>query len=330
MVLDKNKFLFLLVNNNSLSPEETNELQLLQDDFPYSQAIHNLVARGSQLNNLAVKQTKLNKAAVYATDRAILKTLITAPAGQRKEETKAQTDHKAPPPATTEQISEKTDTPAEQQKEEIKPDKKAKEQIKQAPSTKVTAIPESGNATEFTPSSLSGDELLDELFEDLDKLKKLKEGFEVATANFDAGVPTPATTVTPGDRPVKEEKVNKEQKASKKVKSGNKGIIAEIKSSKKKIKPSDPRQKEQLDIIDKFIKNKPSIPKGKTSSHGPPATDLAESSSVFSDKIVSETLVEILIKQGKKEKAIEVLRKLIWKFPQKKAYFAAQIEELTS
>ena len=39
-------------------------------------------------------------------------------------------------------------------------------------------------------------------------------------------------------------------------------------------------------------------------------------------------LALILIKQGKKEKAIEVLKKLIWKFPQKKTYFAAQIEDL--
>jgi hypothetical protein len=35
-----------------------------------------------------------------------------------------------------------------------------------------------------------------------------------------------------------------------------------------------------------------------------------------------------LLSQGKKDKAVEVLRKLIWKFPQKKSYFAAQIEEL--
>ena len=48
----------------------------------------------------------------------------------------------------------------------------------------------------------------------------------------------------------------------------------------------------------------------------------------FGDNIVSETLVEILIRQGKKDKAIEVLKKLIWKYPQKKAYFASQIEEL--
>ena len=69
------------------------------------------------------------------------------------------------------------------------------------------------------------------------------------------------------------------------------------------------------------------MPKVKP-TEGLPKTDLAEPSVTYSDNIVSETLVEILLKQGKKEKAVEVLKKLIWKFPQKKAYFAARIEEL--
>jgi ribosomal protein S7 len=59
-----------------------------------------------------------------------------------------------------------------------------------------------------------------------------------------------------------------------------------------------------------------------------PASDLSDKNQHFADNVISETLVEILLKQGKKAKAIEVLKKLIWKFPQKKAYFAAQIEDL--
>ena len=59
------------------------------------------------------------------------------------------------------------------------------------------------------------------------------------------------------------------------------------------------------------------------------AGDLTEvKNGEFADNVISETLVEILIRQGKKEKAIELLKKLIWKFPQKKTYFAAQIEDL--
>ncbi|MCA6432085.1 MAG: hypothetical protein IM574_00635 [Cytophagales bacterium] len=60
----------------------------------------------------------------------------------------------------------------------------------------------------------------------------------------------------------------------------------------------------------------------------PEPTDLTEKIELLETHIVSETLVEILLKQGKTEKAVEMLKKLIWKFPQKKAYFAARIEEL--
>lgn len=322
MILDKSKFLFLLVNNSSISSDETAALQLLQDEFPYSQAIHNLVARGSQLNDLPAKQGKLNKAAVYATDRTILKTLVTAPPGERKP-----TDKVVPPPApVAPEKAKKVEVPQKPLATEIKEPKEKKEEeekiVNKPQKKEVPLQPIVAPKEEFIPSKLSGDELLDELFQDLDRLKALKHGFEVATANFDA-VPPPK----PIQQPVDEVK---ESKPIKKPKSANKGIIAEIKSTKKKIKPSDPKQKEQLDIIDKFIKSKPSITKGKAVTSPENTGDLAESSSIFTDNIVSETLVEILIKQGKKEKAVEVLRKLIWKFPQKKAYFAAQIEELTN
>ncbi len=105
-------------------------------------------------------------------------------------------------------------------------------------------------------------------------------------------------------------------------------LIEEIKSTKKKIKPEGAKQKEQIEIIDQFIKTQPTIPRPKPTATVTPDNDLAEPSAQFGENIVSETLVEILLKQGKKEKAIEALKKLIWKFPQKKAYFAAQIEEL--
>jgi tetratricopeptide (TPR) repeat protein len=103
------------------------------------------------------------------------------------------------------------------------------------------------------------------------------------------------------------------------------GLIDEIKKSKKQIKPEGPKQKEQIEIIDQFIKAQPTISKPKPISEPP---DLTEKTDGFTGNIVSETLVEILLKQGKTEKAIEMLKKLIWKFPQKKAYFAAQIEGL--
>jgi len=105
-------------------------------------------------------------------------------------------------------------------------------------------------------------------------------------------------------------------------------LIEEIKSTKRKIKPEGEKQKEQIEIIDQFIKTQPSIPRPKAITPDAKDSDLSEPGAQFGENIVSETLVEILLKQGKREKAIEALKKLIWKFPQKKAYFAAQIEEL--
>ena len=56
--------------------------------------------------------------------------------------------------------------------------------------------------------------------------------------------------------------------------------------------------------------------------------DLSTLSTTLGDDLVSENLANILIKQGKVNDAIDIYNKLIWKFPQKQAYFAACIEEL--
>ncbi len=105
-------------------------------------------------------------------------------------------------------------------------------------------------------------------------------------------------------------------------------FISHIQISKQEIVPENERQKQQIEIINQFIRVQPSISNPKD-RQPPAAGDLMPiKSGEFGDHIVSETLVEILIKQGKKDKAIEVLKKLIWKYPQKKAYFASQIEEL--
>src|SRR5690606_36885741 len=104
-------------------------------------------------------------------------------------------------------------------------------------------------------------------------------------------------------------------------------LIDQIVTTKEEITPENDKQKEQIEIIDQFMRIQPSISGAKDKQTAP--EDLSSiKTGDFGDAIISETLVEILVKQGKKEKAIEVLKKLIWKFPQKKAYFASQIEEL--
>ncbi|HEY8934540.1 MAG TPA: hypothetical protein VIM65_04940, partial [Cyclobacteriaceae bacterium] len=105
-------------------------------------------------------------------------------------------------------------------------------------------------------------------------------------------------------------------------------LIDEIASTKQELNPETEKQKEQIELINQFIQAQPSIVSREKATTTPTGDLSSIKSGEFGDNIVSETLVDILLKQGKKDKAIEVLKKLIWKFPQKKAYFAAQIEEL--
>lgn len=97
---------------------------------------------------------------------------------------------------------------------------------------------------------------------------------------------------------------------------------------------TDKRKKEQLDVITRFIEKEPELSRQSKSDpkkqDKEDQTDLAERSTSLNDDLISENLAKILIKQGKKEKAIDIYKKLIWKFPQKKAYFATQIENLKS
>ncbi|MBS1545548.1 MAG: hypothetical protein JST14_18060 [Bacteroidetes bacterium] len=175
-----------------------------------------------------------------------------------------------------------------------------KQQLKQTaelPSVENSPGPESIKPTTVT---LSDDALRNDLMAELEKLQHLKHAFESAVEEFQHQphqIPIPVTE----------------------------SIIEEIETSHTPLPVETPSQKEQLDIIDEFIKTNPVLHKPRPEV---PAQDLAEESASLSDNVVSETLVQILLKQGRKDKAIEVLKKLIWKFPQKKAYFAAQIDEL--
>jgi len=92
---------------------------------------------------------------------------------------------------------------------------------------------------------------------------------------------------------------------------------------KKKLK-----KEEQEKLIEKFIQSDPQMQNVRSPEELKEKKDLSAPSVKFRDDIISENLANIMIKQGKLETAIDIYKKLIWKFPQKKAYFATQIEEL--
>ena len=86
----------------------------------------------------------------------------------------------------------------------------------------------------------------------------------------------------------------------------------------------------QTEIIEEFIKKEPTIskPKPVKGKDNVPQEDLSLKSVEIKEDLISENLAIIMEKQGKIQKAKDIYKKLIWKFPQKKAYFASRIEEL--
>lgn len=189
----------------------------------------------------------------------------------------------------------------------------ARKAIESAAESVVTISPVEAEKPVNLVSSLSGDAFYSEVEEDLKRLAQSKLHFEQVVEALENATPQPLPSnsipTVAIDPPVQ-----------------NEILIEEIKNSKEKIIVEGHKQKEQTEIIDEFIKTQPSISPARTVT--PKVEDLSEKYDMYGDNIVSETLVEILLKQGKKEKAVEMLKKLIWKFPQKKAYFAAQIEAL--
>ena len=105
--------------------------------------------------------------------------------------------------------------------------------------------------------------------------------------------------------------------------------IREIEREKKGKAGEIPKSKEPAtkndDLIDTFIKNQPGISRQKTNFFD--AREVAASSIVDQDNIVSETLANIYMDQGHLEKAKNIYQKLSLKFPEKSSYFAALIEK---
>jgi hypothetical protein len=339
MTVDKNQFLTLLMRYSGTSLEEAERIIALKSTYPYSQLLQSIAAKVSKDHQLSNHELILQEAAIHASDRSVLKEIIS-------------TEFESSSP-TTSILNPEKNTDAERTPTET---------IQERRVESITVVTESApveKPTYLTYEPIDGVDIADQVLRDLETLNTLKHNFEMMFVEY--------TEVKPVDKQVREstsvekapaaksekskdsaksrkERIvemakalqnpepveNKEAPRKKQAVKGHaqKELIDEIAITKKEIAPENQRQKEQIDIINQFIKISPSISSARD-RQPPPSVDLnTVKSGEFGDNIVSETLVEILVKQGKKDKAVEVLKKLIWKYPQKKAYFASQIEDL--
>ncbi|GAB1447948.1 hypothetical protein MASR2M44_09500 [Bacteroidota bacterium] len=90
------------------------------------------------------------------------------------------------------------------------------------------------------------------------------------------------------------------------------------------VKPSVKPEVES--ILDKFLRENPVITRPKAEFYSP--INMARQSAEESEEMVSETLAQIYVRQGLYKKAIQTYEKLELLYPEKKAYFAALIEQI--
>ncbi len=85
------------------------------------------------------------------------------------------------------------------------------------------------------------------------------------------------------------------------------------------------RKRRQQEIIDRFLELNPRIEvRGKDIPEG----DIAAESIEYKPGVASETLAEIMLRQGKKEEAAMIYNKLSLMFPEKSSYFAKKLKSI--
>jgi hypothetical protein len=355
--VNKDHFIKVLHHYSESSTQEAEDVLLLKKDYPYSQVLHTLSARVSKDHGFSSQQVELQLAAIYAADRTVLKEIMTFEMEENDEETPETRPAETPvqrifvPPAPSagnddlatevihdlERLNELRHNfemmfvevpPVVYQPPTPQPQEVISEQLPVEEPKTVTIIPEVPvRATREVSLQREQPRKEESHIEDPGQKEHTKSRKERIIELAKARNPVTEQPAAPANHPGVETPRIKARPPRRRKEEGE-SLIDEIASTKAEIVPENDKQKEQIDMIDQFIKSQPSFANAKEKPNQPVSDLTAIKTGEFADSIVSETLVEILIKQGKKDKAVEVLKKLIWKFPQKKAYFAAQIEEL--
>lgn len=251
--MNASQFQEILSRADSLEKSEILQLRKVQENFPYFQIPHVLIARYEFLKNTKASTQALGWAAITSPDRVWLRKLVENPGN--------------PSPAS----------PSEDLLPEDQPSK---------------------------TNSASRTQSLKNLGEQL-------KGNPPTEEKSQESAPTPAP---------------KKPRRTRRPGAGE-DLIETIKRKEKK-KIVDSKKKEQIDLIKAFSKKSIKMATIKEIEANQNTENLAAASTQINDNLISEGYAKLLIKQNKKEKAIEIYQKLSLKFPDKKAYFADLIENL--
>ena len=187
--MNKQKFIECLRDPTKIKDEEIAELDQLIQEFPYFQGARALSAKISKEKKRKDLNKKLTSAAVYATDRVLLKRYIsdhlffihTKEEAKERTETPSTASSPVKPPSKKKAASPTLKTPT---KPEVKPASKSKPAAPSLPKAEVSVDPPARKIdTEISAPSVPEkdfdlDELIAEIYLDIEELKKSKKRFQ--------------------------------------------------------------------------------------------------------------------------------------------------------
>lgn len=273
-----------------ISSDTVAAMETIVNKYPYFQLLHTLIAKAKHDQQTTDAYTALGKAAIYAPDRRVLRQVFYDDLVLTElSQNSAPTDSSSAI-ASTEANDDANETPEANTVE-------APAETKEPP----TADAPTSDAT--TSDATTSDALRAELANTLQVLQDSKEKLLDSATDAREEAPPPSTSEENTRLPESEERTSE--------------------------KPSslNENQAAQHEIVDKFIKTNPSIRRDNPPEEGESA-DLAAGSTALQDDLVTENLAEIMVKQGKAQKATDIYQKLMLKYPEKKTYFAQKIEQL--
>ncbi|MHA7101621.1 hypothetical protein [Roseivirga pacifica] len=294
--MERERFNTLLQDPAKITNNDIKALNEYRKKYPYFQGLYVIVAKALQQREHPKTEAFIKKAAIYSADRSYLKGIIEG----------EYTFPSKPNKVTTQQVKS-------EEKEEVKQEEKVIPKAEKKPDTQTAASEQQPEKQPVTQKESKPEAKVEapkpapkaeaQKPEEYDELKATKLRIEALLRGElpEEEKPTETPQAPVEDNPAKAK--TKRAKAS------------------------------QVDIIQKFIDTDPRFDaksKGNPYEETEPQEDLSQKNLKNSEEFFTETMAELMLKQKKYKKAINIYEKLGLKFPEKSAYFARQIEKVKS
>ena len=289
--MDTKTYIYLLANPQKISQEHQDELSDLIEEYPYFQSARALQLKGLKNSNNYLYNDSLKLTAAYTADRNVLFEYITS-------------DHF---------IQNKISELIQQHDESVIEIEVVSENI-----SKQVSIEIDNQIKELKKAEAI---LNPDLFHK-------KEGY------INELVEASKTEATPSIKEILEVELEENQPLDFTKEDGHSfsewlKLTSATPIIREEIKENSSINKRNLDLIDKFIQDKPKLKQGvnstKTGANIEAQKNLASQYSRTSEALMTETLAKVYLQQKNFKKALQAYHILSLKYPEKSGFFADQI-----